>query len=324
MESTMVGTKSAPAVSVVMPVYDPPLEMLAAAIESILCQTFEDFEFLILDDGSQDQQTRFYLDLSATRDPRVRVFHEPHRGVPATSNRGLAMARGAYIACQDSDDWSEPNRLARQAAFLDQHPEIALAGTDTCSHSSDGQALWRLRLPHTSAELALALGEGNPFVHGSTMFRRKTALKIGGYREEFPCSSDYDFLWRLAEAGGAVNLDEVLYHYRYRGGAISAQRPADQAKVERAVRTLAGARQRGEPENILAALQAAGDQTSSIAFEASLKQADHLMLAGDFSGARKAYLGLLRSHPSSGLAWAKMFRLAVFAAIPKARAATFR
>jgi glycosyltransferase involved in cell wall biosynthesis len=314
----------APAVSVVMPVYDPPVEMLAAAIESILCQTFGDFEFLILDDGSVDQQTRFYLDLSATQDRRVRVFHEPHRGLTPTLNRGLQLARGELIARQDADDWSEPHRFSRQAAYLWEHPEVALAGTDSQLHRANGQLLWRLRLARTPAELSLAFQKGNPFVHGSTMYRRELALAIGGYREQFPCSQDYDFFWRLAEAGGAVNLDEVLYHYRYTGGAVSAQRAADQALVQRAARTLAGARQRGETEDLLAALQAAAGETFSGDFQASLKQADHLMLSGDFSGARRAYLRLLRSRPWSGLAWAKIFRLAVFAAIPKAREVSFR
>jgi len=320
----MVNAKSVPAVSVVMPVYDPPLQMLAAAIESILLQTFGDFELLILDDGSRDPQTHFYLDLSATRDPRVRVLHEPHRGLTPTLNRGLQLARGEFIARHDADDWSEPERFSRQAGYLREHPEVALAGTETELHRADGRPLWRMRLPHSQPEILQAFQTGNPFVHGSTMYRRDLALAIGGYRDEFPCSQDYDFFWRLTEAGGAVNLDEVLYHYRYTGGAVSAQRAADQARVERVSRSLAGARRRGEIEDIPAALRAAGDETPSRAFEATLKQADHLMLAGDFSGARRAYLRLLRSHPASGLAWAKTCRLAVFATIPKARAATFR
>jgi hypothetical protein len=319
----MVGP-FAPAISVVMPVYDPPVEMLAAAIESILCQTFGDFEFLILDDGSVDEQTRFYLDLSATRDPRVRVFHEPHRGLTPTLNRGLQLARGEFIARQDADDWSEPHRFSCQAAYLREHPEVALAGADSQLHRADGMPLWRLRLARTPVELSRAFQKGNPFVHGSTMYRREVALEIGGYREQFPCSQDYDFFWRLAEAGGAVNLDEVLYHYRYTGSAVSAQRAADQALVARATKNLAGARQRGETEDLLAALQEATGETFSGGFRALLKQADHLMLAGDFSGARTAYLRLLRSRPWSGLAWAKTFRLAVFAAISQAREVSFR
>jgi glycosyltransferase involved in cell wall biosynthesis len=309
------------ALSVLMPVFDPPVGMLAAAIESILTQSFRDFEFLLLDDGSRDQQTRFYLDLAASRDPRVRVFHEPHRGLTPSLNLGLALARGEFIARQDADDWSAPERFSRQIEYLRVHPEVALAGTGTLLHRADGQPLWRARLPYTASEVSRAFQNGNPLVHGSTMYRRALALEIGGYREEFPCAQDYDFFWRMTEKAAAVNLDEVLYHYRYSAGAVSAQRAADQASVQRATRTLAEARRRQEPEDIGAALREASAEPS---VDAPLKQADHLMLAGDFSGARKAYLRFLRSHPATGLGWAKLFRLGVFAAIPPAREASFR
>lgn len=320
----MVGPKSAPLVSVVMSVYDPPPGALDTAIQSIVGQTFRDFEFLILNDGSRNVHIRDHLNRWASKDDRLRVFHEPHRGLTPMLNRGLALARGEFIARQDADDWSEPDRLSCQLRYLRQHPRIALAGTDTQLHCADGKPLWRVRPPRAPADVAQAFSKGNPLVHGSTMFRRELALQIGGYREEFPCSQDYDFFWRLMEVGRAVNLDQVLYHYRYTGGAVSAHRAADQARVQRAARTLAAARKRGEPEDIQAALEEASDETLSEAFRASLKQADHLMLAGDFRGARKSYVRLLQSHPSSGLAWAKILRLAVFAALPPAREVSFR
>jgi glycosyltransferase involved in cell wall biosynthesis len=308
-------------VTVLMTVYDPPPAMLHQAVGSVLAQTFQNFELLILDDGSKDEKVWAQLDSWASKDARVRLYHEPHRGVSRTSNRGLALARGEYIARHDADDWSEPGRLFLQASFLREHPEVALVSADTYAHSADGNPLWRLRLPHTSDELAQALWKGNPFVHGSTMFRREAALAVGGYREEFPVSEDYDFLWRLTEAGGAVSLHEVLYHYRFTTGSISARRAADQARVHRAAQTLGARRRRGEAEDISAALAEASERSS---FRGLLKQADHVMLAGDFSGAGRAYLRLLQSHPLNGLAWAKLFRLAVFAAIPPAREVCFR
>jgi glycosyltransferase involved in cell wall biosynthesis len=309
------------AISVVMPVYNPPLAMLDTAIESILSQTYRDFEFLILDDGSSDADTRVHLNRWAVRDPRLRILHEPHRGLTVTLNRGLSLAQGEFIARQDADDWSEPDRFSLQLSYLRAHPEVALAGTDAQLHRADGKPLWRQRLSRTPSKNFL---RGNPFVHGSTMYRRDLALSIGGYREEFPCSQDYDFFWRLIEQAGAVNLERVLYHYRYTGGAVSAKKASDQARVHKAAQLLARARQKGEPENIASALDSAGDLTFSETLRAALKQADHLMLAGDFSGARRAYLQLLKSHPGSGLAWAKMIRLAIFAAIPPAREVSFR
>jgi glycosyltransferase involved in cell wall biosynthesis len=318
MEGDMVN----PRVTVLMPVYDPPPGTLDMAIASVLGQTLTNLEFLILNDGGRDERVRARLESWASKDKRVRLFDEPHRGVPGASNRGLGIARAEYIARQDADDWSEPHRLERQAAFLDSHPRVALAGADSYSHLADGTPLWRLRLPHSAEALSRALWLGNPFVHGSTMFRREQALQIGGYREQFPCASDYDFLWRMTEAGGAVNLEEVLYHYRYTSGSISARRAADQACVYRVAQMLAATRQRGQPEDIPAAL--AGGQVASDTIRAALKQADHVMLAGNFQGARKAYLRLLQSHPWSGLGWAKLFRLAVFAALPSARERCFR
>lgn len=312
------------AVSVVLAVYDPPLQMLDCAIESILGQTFKDFEFLILNDGSRHPETSLHLDRWAARDARLRIFHEPHRGLTATLNGGLRIARGEFIARQDADDWSAPERFSNQIAYFREHPEIALVGTEAQLHRADGKALWRMRLPMAPSEILASFSKVNPFVHGSTMYRRAVALEIGGYREEFPCSQDYDFFWRLAEKGGAANLNSVDYHYRYTGGSISAQRAADQARVHRAALLLAAARQRGESENIAAALAAASEKTLSDALSAALRQADHLMLAGDFSAAWQAYLRLLRSHPASGLAWGKLLRLALFAAVPPAREASFR
>jgi glycosyltransferase involved in cell wall biosynthesis len=128
MGSGVEGVMVTPAVSVVMAVYDPPLAMLDQAVESILTQTFRDFEFLILDDGSPDQVTRFHLDMWSSRDARLRVFRDPHHGLTSTLNRGSDLALGEFIARQDADDWSEPHRFFRQLEYLRAHPAIALAG----------------------------------------------------------------------------------------------------------------------------------------------------------------------------------------------------
>ncbi len=323
MGAGLEGFVVTPSISVVMPVYDTPPELLDIAIESILAQTFRDFEFLILNDGSRLRATNICLEGWASRDARLRIFDGPHRGLTPSLNRGLLLARAEFIARQDADDWSEPDRLRQQIEHLRANAGLALSGTDAQLHRADGRSLWRVRLPRTTPEISQAFADGNPFVHGSTMFPRELALRIGGYREEFPCSQDYDFFWRLSEAGGAANLDTVLYHYRYTNGSVSAAKASEQARAHRAARILADARRRGEIEDVGAAL-AAAEETDSEALRAALKQADHVMLAGDFAGARRAYSRLLRSHPGSGLAWAKMVRLAVFAALPAVREVSFR
>jgi glycosyltransferase involved in cell wall biosynthesis len=313
-------------VTVLMAVYDTPAAMLDRAIASIRCQTLGEFEFLILDDGSRSEDTCDCLLRHAAADSRIRLRWETHRGLTRTLNCGLRLASGTFIARQDADDWSEPERLERQVEFFEAHPEIALCGTGVWTHQQDGSPLWPVRMPETAGEIAAALRKGNPFQHGSAMFRTDLARALGGYREEFPCSQDYDFFWRLTEAGGAANLAQSLYHYRYAGGAVSASRAEEQARAHRAAQKLAEARHRGHPEDPAQALADAAQEIARGpgAFRAALKQADHRMLAGDYRGASRAYRRILAQNPGSALAWGKLARWAVFTALPPAREACFR
>jgi glycosyltransferase involved in cell wall biosynthesis len=321
MERDVVTT-----VTVLMAVYDTPEAMLDRAIASIRRQTLAEFEFLILDDGSRSDGTRACLLRHAAADPRIRLRWESHRGLTRTLNCGLALASGKLIARQDADDWSEPERLDLQVAFFAAHPEIALCGTGAWMHQEDGSRLWPVRMPETAAQIAAALWRGNPFLHGSAMFRADAGRALGGYHEEFPCSQDYDFFWRLTEAGGAANLAQPLYHYRYAGGAVSAGRAEEQARAHRAAQKLAEARRRGQPEDVAQALADAAQEIACGpgAFRAALKQADHRMLAGDYRGACRVYRHALVQNPRSALAWGKLARWAVFAALPPAREACFR
>jgi glycosyltransferase involved in cell wall biosynthesis len=308
-----------------MGVYNAPLGMLDEAIDSILGQSFRDFEFLIVDDGSTDEALRGHLDRRATEEGRLHIAHEPHRGLTGSLNRGIELAQGEYIARQDADDWSAPERLARQVAHLEANPQDHLVGTNAWTHQAGGARLWPTQLPLTRDQLLRAFPNGNPFVHGSTMFRREAAIAAGGYREAFRCSQDYDFFWRLTERHGAANLPEPLYHYRYTSGSISASRAGDQLRAHAAIRKLADARRRGELEDPGAEMARATKDlaTASDVFRALLKQADHKMLAGDYGSAAKAYLELLSGHPLSSVAWAKLARLGLFRTLPFAREALF-
>jgi len=322
----MLNSAAKPAVTVLMAVYDPPMGMLERAMESIQRQTFTDFEFLIIDDGSDDDGSRDptvrgFLARQAERDARIRIVAEPHRGLTASLNRGLALARGAWIARQDADDWSEPARLERQMQHFEAHPETTVLGTNAWTHQQDGRSLWPLHLPLEHADILHRLPRGNPFVHGSVMFPRAAAVSTGGYREEFRCSQDYDFLWRLAERGNAANLAEPLYHYRYTSGSVSAGRAEEQARAHCAIQRLAIARRSGEREDVARALAEAGDAGG---LGPLLKQADHVMLAGDYRRAWAAYRQLVGSHPQNPLAWAKLARLGVFWTFPRWREACFR
>ena len=310
-------------VTVLMPVRDPPVEMLKRAIASITTQTFADFEFLIVDDGSRSESTRACLVRAANADERIRIAWEAHGGVTRALNTGLQLARGEWIARQDADDWSEPGRLAAQIEFLQNNPHTGLCGTAAWMHQGNGRRLWLRRFAGTREEILADFWKGSPFVHGSVMFHAATARALGGYREEFACAQDYDFLWRLTERAGAANLDRALYHYRYTSDSVSGQRASEQARAQRAAQRLALARRRGERENAAAAL-ADSEADGPARFAAALRQADRLMLAGEYGRAWLAYVELLWGRPGSGLAWAKLARWGVFVAVPPVREACFR
>jgi glycosyltransferase involved in cell wall biosynthesis len=313
-------------VTVLMGVYNAPLGMLAEAMQSIIDQTFRDFEFLIVDDGSEDPILQERLKHWANQDRRIRIACEPHRGLTASLNHGLALAQGEFIARQDADDWSAPDRIERQLRHFAEHPNDAVCGSNAKTHQQNGRALWTTNLPQTRDALLADFPRGNPFVHGSVMFRRDAALAAGGYCETFRCSQDYDFFWRLTERHGAANLPEPLYHYRYTRGSISAGKATDQLRAHNAIRALAAARQRGDVEDPAAEMARATEEieAGSGVLRALLKQADHLMLAGDYRDAARAYLDLAVAHPANPLAWGKMARLGLFRTMPFLREACFR
>jgi hypothetical protein len=151
-------------------------------------------------------------------------------------------------------------------------------------------------------------------------------MAIGGYCPEFRCSQDYDFFWRLSERGGAFNLDAPLYHYRYSVGSISAGKALEQGVAHIAAKALALARRQELSVDPSQALQVARRELAQAgpAYRALLKQADHMMLAGAYRKAARAYLNLLREHPRNPLVWAKIARLGIFVALPPAREVCFR
>src|SRR5205823_3104415 len=131
-------TSHPPQVTVLMTVYNGE-HYLRPAMESILGQTFTDFEFLIIDDGSTDGSVEI---IRSYHDPRIRLYVEPHRGLVPALNRGLSLARGRYIAHMDADDLADVRQLAQQVAFLDAHPAVVLVGCRIRYTDEDGQDLY--------------------------------------------------------------------------------------------------------------------------------------------------------------------------------------
>jgi glycosyltransferase involved in cell wall biosynthesis len=216
-------------VSVLLPVFNERPVFLQKAIRSIAAQTHENLEVIIVNDGSDQRSTLECLTTAATTDSRIRVYHEPHRGVAATLNFGLERCRGDIVFRHDSSDWSEPDRIMKQVEFLGRHPEIALASCNMIMHQDNGRVLWATDYPLTSDDIRDAFPQYNPFAHPPSCFLRKPAIAIGGYREFFLGSEDYDFFWRLFERFGGENSPEVLYHYRVSVDSMSTDKCYEQA-----------------------------------------------------------------------------------------------
>lgn len=215
----------APKVSVVMCVYDGE-RYLSEALESILNQTFRDFEFIIIDDGSTDG-TGAILGRYKNLDKRIQVYHQENQGFTASLNRGFRLAKGTYIARMDADDISLQRRFDKQVRFLDNHPEIGVVGTWVAYVEKGGGILgeWRTPISPTIAEWHLFF---EPCVaHPSVMMRRDILKKIKGYNPRILQAQDYDLWVRIASKMRLTNLSEVLLLRRVHEDMVSV-RHADQ------------------------------------------------------------------------------------------------
>lgn len=206
-----------PRVTVLLPVYNGA-DFLRPAIDSILAQSVSDFELLVIDDGSTDGSREI---VGACGDSRIRLIENGRNlGLIATLNRGLDLARGEFIARMDADDFSQPERFARQLAYLDAHPNIGGCGTwfEKCSD----QGGVTMRMPETPGLIRLFLVFDNPFLHSSMMLRRRLLDEHGlRYDPAYPHTEDYDLWVRCSERMDLANVPAVLMRYRDHPGNVS-------------------------------------------------------------------------------------------------------
>jgi glycosyltransferase involved in cell wall biosynthesis len=210
-----------PAISVAMSVYNGE-RFLAEAVESVLAQSFGDFEFLILDDGSSDATPQIVQDFAA-RDSRVRLIVRENRGLIASLNELIAEARAPLIARMDADDICMPERFARQVEFLTANPDYGVVGSAAYDIDENGKYFAAPDYPPPlNHEEVLAMIEQNPpLCHPSVLVRRDVLLAAGGYHAAFRHCEDYDLWLRLANRTRIGNLADKLLHYRRYDGQIS-------------------------------------------------------------------------------------------------------
>lgn len=201
-----------PRVSVVIPVYNGA-KWLGEALTSVYAQDMSEMEVIVLDDGSSDNSSDV---VAQFHDPRCVSVRHANRGLAATLNRGIAMAKGRYVAREDQDDLLLPGRLSKQAAFLDEHSDVAMVGTWAHIYEAEHPSERFHRHPSSNEALQLALLFDNPFVHASVMIRADVLREVGGYSEdkERQPPEDYELWSRIAHRYRVANLPEVLTVYR--------------------------------------------------------------------------------------------------------------
>jgi glycosyltransferase involved in cell wall biosynthesis len=204
---------------------------LEESIGSVFAQTFEDFELLVVDDGSTDATTQI---LAHHADSRLRVLrNERNLGLIKSLNRGLAESRGRYVARQDADDISEPERLERQAAFLDVNPDVTILASSYLRIRDDGSVSGIRYVPTEALGVRWRLLFLNAFTNSSVMFRRDDVERLGGFREEFAYAQDYDLWSRLAFTGSVAALPDTLARYRDTRDSLTAALAAKVDDVDR-------------------------------------------------------------------------------------------
>jgi glycosyltransferase involved in cell wall biosynthesis len=212
---------STPAISVVMSVYNGA-KFLGQAVDSILNQSYRDFEFLIIDDGSEDRSSEI-LEGFRQKDSRIRILRQENRGLIESLNRGCELARGLYIARMDADDVAGKKRLELQVAFLMEHPQIGLLGGAVNIIDVEGRILRSTSNPCSDAEIREALPNDCPFWHPTVMMRKDIFEAAGGYRKVVVHAEDYDLWLRISEVCEMANLRDVLVSYRLHSNQVTTQ-----------------------------------------------------------------------------------------------------
>jgi glycosyltransferase involved in cell wall biosynthesis len=207
---------------------------ISEALSSILAQSFTDFEFVIIDDGSTDSTPSI---LNQLKDPRVVVLHnDRNQGLVYSLNRGVDVARGGWVARMDADDISQTDRLARQMEFLRTHPEVGVLGTAIDQANEQGQPQYRQEVPVAHGMIVWRLLFDSPLIHATLVMRRDLLKQVGAYDGNFTHIEDIELMTRLAFVTRMANLPQSLYVRRWHPKSICSRYPSKQESLRVIVR----------------------------------------------------------------------------------------
>lgn len=282
-----------------MPVYNAG-DYLSASVESILNQTFDDFELIIINDGSTDSSEK-NLHHFQSKDSRVRLISRENRGLIATLNEGLNYAQGQYIARMDADDIALPERFSKQVFFLNNHPDYVALGSKVLLIDPDNLPIcpFSTQTDHDDIDQAHLAGKGGAICHPALMVRRYALEQVGGYRKTMKHAEDLDLFLRLAEIGKLANLPDILMHYRMHPQSIGHQKRTEQRKsADKAVQEACqrrGLTMPSQPKN--------QHEKQATVCDLYQKWAWWALKAGHIKTARKHAWLALKENPTSMPAW---------------------
>jgi len=276
---------------------------LSAAVDSILDQTFREFEFIIIDDGSSDRSASI-LDSYQSYDPRVKVYHQQHGGLIKSLNRGCSLAQGRYIARMDSDDIAIKNRLMWQVEFMERHPEVGVLGGAVEWIDAAGRSLQIHRYPTEDGQIKSTLLDGCAFWHPTVLLRREVFVWANGYRRVVVDAEDYDLWLRIADQYQLANLEAVVLKYRIHPYQVSMRKTAQQSLGILAAQVAASSRRKGNPDPLDSVTEITPEALVALGVTKSSQQIKlasyrrfwiaNMCLAGEYSVALKSALETLK------------------------------
>ncbi len=241
-------------ITVLMPAYNAG-KYIREAIKSVLEQSYQNFELLIINDGSTDDTARIVLGFN---DQRIMLVNKEHQGIAVALNTGLQMTESCYIARFDADDVCLPLRLEQQFNFLEDHPDYVLVGSDAEYIVENGDFLFNFKcIAHSDEEIQRSMYVYCPFIHSSVMYKREAVIKAGGYDVNAHHFEDY-LLWTgLAKMGKLQNLREPLLKVRFNpdSATIDEKWRSDRFRQLKRIATMRGAITEQEGDELLTIIQ---------------------------------------------------------------------
>ena len=289
-----------PAVSVILPAYNAE-SYIDSAVASICAQTFADFEFVIVNDGSTDA-TETILRKWAGQDARIKLISRPNTGYVKALTEAIEKSTAPLIARMDADDLALPGRFEKQVAFLNANRHVTVVGSSYELMDDQSRKLHVLRQPTDNDTLQkLCLAGTTPICHPAAMFRRDAYVRVGGYDEAYCPAEDLDLWLRLGEVGELACIDEVLIRYRLHPGSVSEKRQSKQVDAVR--RASAAAAKRRGIDNAFTADAGWREQGPAGRQQQLLKYGWWAFNSGEKATARWYGRRAVRESPLSSAAW---------------------